>query len=119
MAEREEQLQLKFRLYDGSDIGPRNYAASTTIANLKETIVAEWPQDKKFVPESVNDVKLIYSGKVLENSKTLAECKIHINELPDGVITMHVVVQPSMPKKKSGKNTDDVPKKKLCSCTII
>lgn len=44
MTNGEERLELKFRLSDGSDIGPSTYAASTTIATLKEQIIAEWPQ---------------------------------------------------------------------------
>lgn len=40
----DERLELKFRLYDGSDIGPGKYAPSTTIETLKERLVAEWPQ---------------------------------------------------------------------------
>lgn len=38
----------------------------------------------------------------MENSKTLAESGIHIGDLPGGVITMHVVVQPPVAKKKTG-----------------
>ncbi|XP_058083104.1 membrane-anchored ubiquitin-fold protein 3-like [Magnolia sinica] len=118
MAEGEERLELKFRLFDGSDIGPSTYSPSTTVAMLKERIVAEWPQDKKIVPKAVNDVKLIYSGKVLENAKTLAESRIPLGELPGGVITMHVVVQPSVARKKTDKDPDEM-LKKGCSCTII
>lgn len=40
----EDLLELKFRLYDGSDIGPFRYAPSSTVAMLKERIVAEWPR---------------------------------------------------------------------------
>nr|DAD33404.1 TPA_asm: hypothetical protein HUJ06_012255 [Nelumbo nucifera] len=58
--------------------------------------------DKTIIPKSVNDVKLIYSGKVLENSKTLAESRILFGDLPGGVITMHVVVQPPLARKKTG-----------------
>lgn len=43
MAE-EEFVELKFRLYDGSDIGPIRYAASSTIAMVKERILSEWPK---------------------------------------------------------------------------
>ena len=43
MAE-EEFIELKFRLYDGSDIGPIRYAASSTITMVKERILSEWPK---------------------------------------------------------------------------
>lgn len=58
--------------------------------------------EKKIVPKSANDVKLINAGKVLENNKTIAQCRMPFGELPGGVITMHVVVQPSPGKTKMG-----------------
>ncbi|KAK3041457.1 hypothetical protein RJ639_000434, partial [Escallonia herrerae] len=100
MAEGEEGVELKFRIFDGTDIGHSTYASSTAIATLKQRLVAEWPQDKSVIPKSVSDVKLIHAGKVLENTKTLAESRIYIGDLPGGVTTMHVVVQPPVAKKK-------------------
>lgn len=58
--------------------------------------------DKKIVPKAANDVKLISAGKILENSKTVAQTRTPFGELPGGTITMHVVVQPSLPKTKTG-----------------
>ncbi|RWW62443.1 hypothetical protein BHE74_00030420 [Ensete ventricosum] len=43
MAE-EESIELKFRLFDGTDIGPNKHNPSTTVASLKEFIIARWPQ---------------------------------------------------------------------------
>ena len=40
----EEVLELKFRLYDGSDIGPFRYSPASTIAMLKDRIFADWPR---------------------------------------------------------------------------
>jgi hypothetical protein len=47
-------------------------------------------------------MKLINAGKVLENSKTLAESRVLVGELPGCVITMHVVVRPPTSDKPSG-----------------
>lgn len=58
--------------------------------------------DKTVIPKSVNDIKLIHAGKILENSKTLAESTILFGDLSGGIITMIVVVQPPVVKKKSG-----------------
>ena len=58
--------------------------------------------DKKIAPKAANDVKLINAGKILENSRTVGQCRIPFGELPKGVITMHVVVQPSLAKAKTG-----------------
>ncbi|PIN19384.1 hypothetical protein CDL12_07932 [Handroanthus impetiginosus] len=86
---------------------------------LKERIVAEWPKDKKIAPKAANDVKLISAGKILENNKTVAQCKMPFGELPKGVITMHAVVQPSLAKAKTEKKVDETPKKNICSCSIL
>jgi len=40
----EEVVELKFRLYDGSDIGPFRYSPASTIAMLKDRIFADWPK---------------------------------------------------------------------------
>ncbi|CAL9138766.1 unnamed protein product, partial [Musa hybrid cultivar] len=123
----EDLVELKFRLYDGSDIGPIRYSSSSTIAMLKERIISEWPRGrssrflfeffslvdrqvkthKKIVPKVANDVKLISAGKILENSKTIAQCRSPFGEPPADGITMHVVVQPSLTKTKTGE-LDDV-----------
>lgn len=50
----------------------------------------------------MNDVKIIHAGKVLENSKTLADSRVTFGDLPAGVVTMHVVIQPPAAKKKMG-----------------
>ena len=44
MAEAEEHIELKFRIYDGTDIAHSNYVPSTTVATLKQRLVTEWPQ---------------------------------------------------------------------------
>lgn len=42
----EDLIELKFRLYDGTDIGPIRYSASSTVAMLKERIISEWPRGR-------------------------------------------------------------------------
>ncbi|XP_073006901.1 membrane-anchored ubiquitin-fold protein 4-like isoform X2 [Typha latifolia] len=114
----EDLLELKFRLYDGSDIGPIWYSSSSTVVTLKERVISEWPKDKKIVPKVVNDVKLISAGKILENNKTISQCRPAFGEFPAGGITMHVVVQPSSTKTKAEKKIDELPNKS-CSCSIM
>ncbi|XP_076954349.1 membrane-anchored ubiquitin-fold protein 4-like [Bidens hawaiensis] len=115
----EDLLELKFRLLDGSDIGPFMYPPASTVAMLKERIVSEWPKDKKGGPKSANDIKLINAGKILENSKTVGQCRtLFGEELPKGVITMHAVVQMSLTKAKTEKKIDEAPNN-VCACTIL
>ncbi|ESQ54810.1 hypothetical protein EUTSA_v10026428mg [Eutrema salsugineum] len=99
----EESIDIKFRLYDGSDIGPFRYSAASTVDFLKQRVVSDWPKGKTVVPKGINEVKLISSGKILENSKTVGQCKTPFGDIAGGVIVMHVVVQPSLAKTKTGK----------------
>ncbi|OAY71194.1 Membrane-anchored ubiquitin-fold protein 4, partial [Ananas comosus] len=108
----EDLVELRFRLYDGSDIGPMRYSSSSTVAMLKERIVSEWPKDKKIAPKAATDVKLINAGKVLENNKTIGQCKPAFGELPGAI-------KPSSDKTKE-KKIDELPEKKTpCSCSIL
>ncbi|ONH93808.1 hypothetical protein PRUPE_8G254100 [Prunus persica] len=120
MGQREE-IELKFRIYDGTDIGHHSYAPSMTVANLKKRLLAEWPQAKTVTPKSANEVKLIHSGRILENNKTLADSRItSANQPGGGAVIMHAVVQPLVPKqKKTDKNQKDMQKMNSCSCTLL
>nr|DAD40241.1 TPA_asm: hypothetical protein HUJ06_014564 [Nelumbo nucifera] len=83
------------------------------------TKVCAYSVDKENGPKTINDVKLINAGKILENSRTLAESRVPVGELPGGVITMHVVVRPPLSDKKNEKLMADSPKKNRCSCSIL
>lgn len=39
----DDLIELKFRLFDGTDIGPNKYDPSTVVGSLKESILARWP----------------------------------------------------------------------------
>nr|AFK45473.1 unknown [Lotus japonicus] len=118
--EGEDRIELKFRIFDGTDIAHSNYPPSTTVGTLKQRVIDEWPQDKTVTPNSVNDLKLIHAGKVLADSnKTLADSRITFGDNPTGAITMHVAVQPPVAKKKTDKNQDGKKKMNSCSCTIL
>ncbi|KAI3749282.1 hypothetical protein L2E82_19889 [Cichorium intybus] len=114
-----EHLELKFRIYDGTNIGHNNYASSTTVTALKQKLVSEWPQGKYVVPKTVNDIKLIHLGKVLENNKTLLESGVCDGAFACGLIIMHVVIQPVLIKNKSAKKQDETGKLNSCGCIIL
>ncbi|KAK3146910.1 hypothetical protein QOZ80_3BG0274890 [Eleusine coracana subsp. coracana] len=114
----QEQFEIKFRLPDGTDIGPNRYAAASSVATLKETIIAQWPKDKEKGPKTVNDLKLINAGKILENNKTLSECKSPICDF-SGMTTMHVVVRAPTSAKQSEKRAAKKAKDFRCGCAIM
>eukprot|EP00897_Mesotaenium_endlicherianum_P004341 jgi/Mesen1/3935/ME000209S02940 len=102
----DEAVELKFRLYDGTDIGPTTFGPATTVLQLKESILSQYPTDKVAIPRTVNDLKLINAGKVLENGRTLAESRVPVGEIPGGVITMHVVVRLNAAEKTAADNPE-------------
>lgn len=69
--------------------------------------------DKENGPKSINDLKLINAGKILENNRTLMESRLPLTEVPGGVITMHVVVRPLHLDKNTGN-----PQKNTFQCII-
>ncbi|KAE8729352.1 Membrane-anchored ubiquitin-fold protein 5 [Hibiscus syriacus] len=85
----------------------------------KKKILAHWPKEKENCPKTIQDLKLINAGKILENSRTLAESRLPVGELPGGAITMHVVLRLPLSDKNNEKQQDDYPKKSSCSCTIL
>ncbi|CAI9780683.1 unnamed protein product [Fraxinus pennsylvanica] len=111
MSGAQDQLEIKFRLTDGSDIGPKNFPAAMSVATLKENIIAQWPKEKENGPRTVKDIKLISAGRILENNRTLADCRSPLCDIPGGVMIMHVVIQqPLMEKEKK------LPKGTTISC---
>lgn len=113
----QDPLEIKFRLLDGSDIGPKKYAPATSVLTLKESILAQWPKEKENGPRTVDDLKLINAGKILDNNITLAECRSTILDL-SGVTTMHVVVRPTSFERGTEKALRKS-KENRCGCVIL
>lgn len=40
----QDHLEIRFRLINGSDIGPKSFPVTTTVATLKETVLSQWPK---------------------------------------------------------------------------
>ncbi|VVA96120.1 unnamed protein product [Arabis nemorensis] len=118
MAEVHDQLEIKFRLTDGSDIGPKAFPDATTVAALKETVISEWPREKENGPRTVKEVKLISAGKVLENSKTVKDYRSPVSNLVGAVTTMHVIIQPPVTEKEKKPKGGD-PKMNKCVCSVM
>lgn len=70
---------------------------------FSEVVVSFLVTDKENGPRTINDLKLINAGKILENNRTLAESRLPV-DLPGGVITMHVVVRPPLSEKNTGNS---------------
>ncbi|XP_040985981.1 membrane-anchored ubiquitin-fold protein 3-like [Juglans microcarpa x Juglans regia] len=115
----EDLVDIKFRLYDGTDMGPFRYSSASTVDMLKQRVVSDWPKGKTIMPKAANEVKLITSGKILENNKTVGQCRMPFADNGGVVVIMHVVVQPSLAKTKTEKKIEDSSRKIVCSCSIL
>ncbi|XP_071710882.1 membrane-anchored ubiquitin-fold protein 1-like [Rutidosis leptorrhynchoides] len=117
MSEVQDSVEIKFRLIDGSDIGPKSFPVAASVTSLKETILSQWPKEKANGPRTVKDLKIISGGKILENNKTVGDCRSPLYDVPGAVTTMHVVVsQP--PQEKEAKMKSDQ-KQPSCTCAIL
>mmetsp|Transcript_25017 Transcript_25017/g.40153 ORF Transcript_25017/g.40153 Transcript_25017/m.40153 type:complete len:116 (+) Transcript_25017:276-623(+) len=106
---------LRFRMPEGVDIGPIKFSVSTTVQAVKEMVIAEWPKDfPRPAPADTAEVRLILNGKVLENGKTLMECRT-----PTGMlVTCHLLIRPKPEPSKPGaeSKTDGTPSG--CGCSV-
>lgn len=65
----QDLIELKFRLSDGTDIGPTN-SPSTTMASLKEIILAQWHEGRFSSPTHFTSVNP-YLTPLLSSEKSL------------------------------------------------
>lgn len=56
----QDLIEVKFRLSDGSDIGPSKYSPTTTVAALKEKILAQWPRGWIFYATHFDSAMYVY-----------------------------------------------------------
>eukprot|EP00475_Leptophrys_vorax_P003483 TRINITY_DN12075_c0_g1_i1.p1 TRINITY_DN12075_c0_g1~~TRINITY_DN12075_c0_g1_i1.p1 ORF type:complete len:119 (-),score=0.74 TRINITY_DN12075_c0_g1_i1:207-563(-) len=113
----DEPLEVKFRLADGTDIGPSKFQQEVTVLALKESILAQWPSEGG--PKSVNEITLINAGRLLENAKTLSESRVPMGEVPGTPVTMHVVVHPAHAEKATASQQPPDAASARCGCTIL
>ncbi|RXH72316.1 hypothetical protein DVH24_034118 [Malus domestica] len=53
---------------------------------------------KTMMPKTANEMKLMSFGKILENKKTVGQCKLPLVDIGGGIIMMRVVGHPAMEK---------------------
>lgn len=53
----QDHLEIRFRLINGSDIGPKSFPVTTTVATLKETVLSQWPKGwLQFYRQKIKDL---------------------------------------------------------------
>lgn len=119
-ADKDKAFKMRFRHLDG-DLGPFPFQESSSVLSMKSQIWEEWPNegnlaDKK--PESVQHLRILYQGKILQDVLTISDLKQLPGEIvPDRLVTLHLVVAPpgqltgSTSRRKSNETTDST-----CCC---
>mmetsp|Transcript_41367 Transcript_41367/g.80831 ORF Transcript_41367/g.80831 Transcript_41367/m.80831 type:complete len:112 (+) Transcript_41367:39-374(+) len=80
---------IKFMFADAVTI-EMTFPAGIVVRDAKVKIIASWPADKEAVG-SPDDLKMIHSGKVLDNTKTFEDYKV-----PKGSpVVMHLQPRPA------------------------
>lgn len=115
MSFEQDQIEVKFRLTDGSDIGPISYSASTTVSSVK-CIIAQWPTEKENAPRTER-CQSNKRRKSIGESRPVSECVFPTYHASNGITTMHVVIQQPFVEKEKKTMTD--PKLSKCLCAIL
>jgi hypothetical protein len=115
-------MALQFRLQDGTLIGPNKYHPIDTVANVKETLLSQWPPTQESNrPETIDDITLICGGKELCNYLSLAEAiEPPPRQIADGYITIVHFVRhaPRPPPPPEGEAPPENNPSCTCTCTI-
>ncbi|KAG7602346.1 UBL3-like ubiquitin domain [Arabidopsis thaliana x Arabidopsis arenosa] len=84
------------------------------------SVIISKPDYKENGPKTVKDVKLISAGRILENNKTVGDCRSPVGNFSGAVTTMHVIIQHQVTekeKKKKKKPKGDLKQNKcVCLC---
>lgn len=74
----DDLIDIKFRLYDGSDIGPFRYSSASTIDVLKQRIVSDWPKGSHFTLHLFPNFSVISTQFVIVSDIRLFLCLFFI-----------------------------------------
>ncbi|GAB4813495.1 hypothetical protein N2152v2_000541 [Parachlorella kessleri] len=93
------EYDIRFR-HTAGDVGPLKFAASSTVQEIKERLLVEWPTEGPLLkerPGSAAELRLILSGRFLSDTDSLRglHSQNSLGEPKDDyLVTMHVIVRP-------------------------
>mmetsp|Transcript_51305 Transcript_51305/g.164032 ORF Transcript_51305/g.164032 Transcript_51305/m.164032 type:complete len:126 (+) Transcript_51305:125-502(+) len=124
MADPIASYNIRFRMNDGTDLGPWHFPSAGTVGQMKEKVVAEFPaapggEGGAAVPKTVNDVTLILAGKVMDNAKIISDLRTQMgNPGSETLVTFHLVVRPHAAAKTQTRKEAEENKPTKCGCVI-
>ncbi|KAI9227193.1 MAG: ubiquitin-related domain-containing protein [Piptocephalis tieghemiana] len=93
-----------------------HFPPTATIDQARQALYARWPEDwEDEAPSSASLLKIIYFGRFLENSSTLAENKME----PGKPNIVHVSIKLKAPSLKDAPAKGDSTSPKCCPCSIL
>ena len=98
MAAGQDLIELKFRLFDGTDIGPQKYSPSTTVQSLKEKILAQWPKGLFIFILINSSVKFLFYFILLHNLYFLRFLWFHWVGIVESFSAYHIFFMIYWPK---------------------
>ncbi|RKP13136.1 ubiquitin-related domain-containing protein [Piptocephalis cylindrospora] len=93
-----------------------HFPPDVTIDQARQALYSRWPEDwEDQAPSSASLLKIIYFGRFLENSSTLADNKLG----PGTPNIVHVSIKLKAPSLKDSPVKGDVTSPKCCPCSIL
>lgn len=102
---------VKFLFADASFL-EESFTADVSVNDAKQKLISIWPAGKDPI-SSPDDVRMIYAGKVLENTKSFQDYKVPLGSK----VNMHL--QPRMFVKTENAPPPDKPMEQTRCCTIL
>eukprot|EP00002_Diphylleia_rotans_P007546 TRINITY_DN1715_c0_g1_i7.p2 TRINITY_DN1715_c0_g1~~TRINITY_DN1715_c0_g1_i7.p2 ORF type:complete len:114 (+),score=27.40 TRINITY_DN1715_c0_g1_i7:99-440(+) len=109
--------KLRFLLLSGKDL-TTDVSEALNVEDLKKKVASDWTEEGS--PPNVADMKIIFSGKILENNTKLSDHGIHNGQ----TYTLHLVIRQSVAKDPE---VEPLPNKMIvkpasnvtCTCNLL
>jgi len=105
------QYRVKFFFADAVTM-EETFPAQVTVAEAKSALLGKWPAEKEKIT-GIDELKMIYGGKLLDNAKSFAELQIPTNNQ----VIMHL--QPTPPSAKIAVTAPPPKPAEQSRCCII
>jgi len=106
---------IRFLIFPSGKEFSRTFTTSSTFQTVKNSLLREWPNDLQ-PPKCVEDLRLIHSGRVIEDEKTVKDVfKIRDND-PNPSVTVHITIKRTQPVYVPPPSTAEPPQTEEEDC---